>query len=415
MRQSLFLIKTQREFPKEEFFINSKYLLRASFIDKLGAGLYNFLPLGFLVLKKIENIIREEMKNLGAQEILMPSLHPKKNWEITGRFQEMKDIFKLESRKREFILGPTHEEIVTPLMKNFIQSYRDLPVAVFQIQTKFRNEKRVKSGLLRQREFLMKDLYSFHSSNEDLNFYYEKVKEAYFKIFKRVGLGEKVYLTLASGGTFSKFSHEFQVECEAGEDIIFICDKCQMAINKEIKKEISQCPNCKNEGFVEKKSIEIGNIFQLGDKFSKPFNLTFLDRDKKKKFVQMGCYGIGLGRLMGTIVELFHDKIGICWPKEVSPFQVHLISIGKDRRIIEMAEKIYNKLIKENIEVLYDDRKESPGVKLVDCDLIGIPLRIIISEKTLKKDCVELKLRNSKDVNFIKIPHLLNFVKKLYA
>jgi prolyl-tRNA synthetase len=397
MRQSILFSKTQREFPKRETFINAKLLIRAGFIDKLSAGIYTFLPLGFRVLKKIEKIIREEMEKIGGQEVLMPALHPKENWEITGRWKEMKEIFKLKAGKKEFALGPTHEEIITPLVKKFVRSYKDLPLYLFQIQDKFRNEKRVKSGLLRGREFLMKDLYSFHASKEDLDSYYEKVKEAYFRIFERVGIKEKTYLTFASGGTFSKFSHEFQTECPAGEDTIFVCKNCNQAINKEIKNDVKNCPNCNGNSFEKKKSIEVGNIFKLGEKFSRPFNLTFLDKDGTKKFVQMGCYGIGLGRLMGTVVEVFHDQKGIIWPKEVSPFQVHLIFVGK-KEVKEISEKLYNELIKEKIEVLYDDREKSPGEKFVDCDLIGIPLRMLVSEKTLRENCVEFKERKTRKI-----------------
>jgi prolyl-tRNA synthetase len=414
MRQSLLFSKTQREFPKDEVFVNAKLLMKAGFIDKLSAGVYTFLPLGLRVLKKIEKIIREEMEKIGAQEILMPSLHPRENWEITGRWKKMKETFKLKAGKKEFLLGPTHEEIITPLVKKFVKSYRDLPIYLFQIQTKFRNEKRVKSGLLRGKEFLMKDLYSFHSDKEDLDSYYEKVKEAYFKIFERVGIKEKTYLTFASGGTFSKFSHEFQTECVAGEDTIFLCKSCKQAINKEIKDELKNCPNCKGEFFEKIKSVEVGNIFKLGERFSKPFNLVFLDKDGSKKFVQMGCYGIGLGRLMGTIVEIFHDKDGIIWPKSISPFQVHLIPIEDKKEIKERAEKIYNELLKEKIEVLYDDRRKNPGEKFVDCDLIGIPLRMVVSERSLRENCVEIKERKSGEIKMVKISKIKDAIKNFY-
>ncbi len=415
MRQSLLFSRTQRKFPQNETFINTKLLIRAGFIDKLSAGVFNFLPLGFRVLKKIEKIIREEMEKIGGQEILMPALHPKENWQTTGRWDEVKELFKLKAGKKEFVLGPTHEEIITPLAKKIIKSYKDLPLYIFQIQEKFRNEKRAKSGLLRQREFLMKDLYSFHTSKEDLDSFYEKVKEAYFKIFERVEIREKTYLTFASGGTFSKFSHEFQTECSAGEDTIFVCKNCKQAINKEIKNKIRNCPNCNGGSFEQKKAIEVGNIFKLGEKFSKPFKLTFLDKDGKEKFVQMGCYGIGLGRLMATVVEIFHDQKGIIWPKEISPFQVHLIPLGKEKRIKETAERIYNELIKEKIEVLYDDREKTPGEKFVDCDLIGISLRMVLSEKTLDKKSVEFKERKTGNLKLVKIPKAIDFIKNFYA
>mgnify|MGYP000255012721 CR=1 FL=1 len=260
----------------------------------------------------------------------------------------------------------------------------------------------------------MKDLYAFYASEYDLNSYYEMVKEAYFRIFERVEIKEKTYLTLASGGTFSKFSHEFQTECPAGEDTIFVCKNCKQAVNREIKNEVTNCPNCNSNLFEKKKSIEVGNIFKLGDKFSKPFKLTFLDRDGKEKFVQMGCYGIGLGRLMGAVVEIFHDEKGIIWPREISPFQIHLIYVG-DKKIKEKTEKIYNELTKEKIEVLYDDREKTPGEKFVDCDLIGIPLRVLVSEKTIRKDCLEIKERKTGEIKLVKITKVKDFIKNFYA
>lgn len=414
MRQSILFLETKREPPKDEKFENAKLLIRAGFIDKLSAGIYTFLPLGFLVLKKIENIIREEMVKIGGQEILMPVLHPKENWQITKRWNSFKELFKLKTEKSEFALGPTHEEVIVPLAKKIIKTYRNLPLFLFQIQTKFRNEKRVKSGLLRQREFLMKDLYSFHATERDLDEFYEKVKVAYFEIFKRVGIVGKTYLTYASGGTFSKFSHEFQTECPAGEDIIFICQNCKQAINKEIKEKVVKCPNCGKNDFEKKKSIEVGNIFKLMTKFSEPFSLYFLDKDGKKKLVLMGCYGIGLGRLMGTVVEIYHDEKGIIWPKEISPFHIHLIPVQTEKEIKKVAEKIYLNLQKRKIQVLYDDRDKSVGEKFVDCDLIGIPVRVVISKKTLKRNSVEIKMRDKKEVKLLKINSLFANLSKIY-
>lgn len=415
MRQSLYFLKTKKEEPKDEKFDNAKLLIRAGFLDKLSAGVFSFLPLGLRVLKKIEKIIREEMEKIGGQEILMPVLHPKENWDVTRRWETFRELFKLKSGKKEFALGPTHEEVIVPLVKKFLKSFRQLPIFLFQIQEKFRDEKRPKSGLLRTREFLMKDLYSFHFDKEDLDRFYEKVKEAYFKIFERAGIKEKTYLTLASGGTFSDFSHEFQTECVAGEDTIYLCKNCKQAINEDIKEKFSNCPNCKNKFFEKKKSIEVGNIFKLGTKFSEPFDLYFLDKDGQKKLVLMGCYGIGLGRLMGAVVEIFHDQKGIIWPKEISPFFVHLICVSENSKVKKIAEKIYQILQRKKIEVLYDDReKVSAGEKFSDCDLIGIPLRVLISEKTFKKDAVEIKERKSGKVKVLKISKLPNFVKKYY-
>ncbi len=406
MKQSQLFTKTTKESPKDEVSVNAQLLLRASYIDKLMAGVYTFLPLGLRVIKKIENIIREEMNALGGQEISMPALQPKENWQKTGRWDSMADLYKVKDKaNREFALGPTHEEVVVPLAKRFINSYRDLPVGLYQFQNKFRMELRAKSGLLRGREFLMKDFYSFHISEEDFNSYYEKAKQAYFKIFNRLGL--KTYLTFASGGTFSKYSHEFQTICPAGEDLIYICGKCGQAINKEIKPELKTCPNCGGGEFKEEKSIEVGNIFSLKNKFTKPFELTVADEAGKKQEIIMGCYGIGLGRLMGTIVEVFHDDKGIIWPAAVAPFKVHLISLGQN----DQAEKIYSDLNKNQVEILYDDREVSAGEKFADADLIGLPYRLVISEKSLKSGGAELKKRAEKESLIVKLNKIVKELK----
>jgi len=413
MRQSLLFTKTQKATLKEEKSVNSQLLIRAGFIDKLMAGVYSYLPLGFLVLKKIENIIRQEMQKIGGQEILMPALHPKKFWQKTDRWKTFDVLFKLKGRDdKEYALGATHEEVLVPLVGKFLFSYKDLPFYVYQIQNKFRDELRPKSGLLRGKEFLMKDLYSFHTDEKDLNNYYKKVINAYFKIFERCGIKDKTYLTLASGGTFSKYSHEFQTVTSGGEDTIFICQKCSLAINKEIKSNIRKCPHCGAVGFRKEKAIEVGNIFKLGTKYSIPFGLTFVNKKGKKTSVIMGCYGIGLGRLMGAIVEVWHDKKGIIWPREVAPFSVHLIPIEDTPKVRRIAERVYNLLQKSKIEVLYDDRKEkTPGEKLIDGDLIGIPIRMVISEKTLSKNSIEIKKRKRKKKELIKLNRLNSYIQ----
>lgn len=411
VRQSQLFTKTQKNPPKDETSINARFLIRAGFVDKLMAGVYTLLPLGFRVMKKIEQIIREEMNAIGGQEFFMPTLHPKENWEKTGRWSAMDDLYKLKDASgREFALGSTHEEIISPLMKKFAGSYKDLPFAAYQFQTKFRMELRAKSGILRGREFQMKDLYSFHLTDEDLDSYYEKAKGAYKNIFARCGIGKETYFTFASGGTFSKYSHEFQTLSEAGEDTIYICEKCKNAVNKEIKGETPACPVCKGKKFKEKKAIEVGNIFKLMEKFTKPFNLKVMDVDGKEKMLVMGCYGIGLSRLMGTIVEVCHDEKGMIWPETVAPFRVHLISLGKD----EEAEKIYNDLRKNDIEVLYDDRESvSAGEKFADADLIGVPYRVVASTKSLEKGGLEIKKRNAKTAEIVKIKELLGILRKI--
>jgi len=408
MQQTKYKIPTLKETPKDADNVSSALLLRGGFIDKLSSGVYTFLPLGLKVLKKIENIVREEMNNIGAQEILMPALHIKEYWEKTDRWQ-IDVMFKTKSKTgQEYGLGWTHEEIITPLAKRFINSYRDLPLYLYQIQTKFRDELRAKSGLLRTREFSMKDLYSFHTDESNLDKYYEKVKNAYFKIYKRLGIGEKTVLAYASGGAFSKYSHEFQTITESGEDEIYLCKKCNIAINKEIIKENPFCPECKKKDFEIKKAIEVGNIFKLGTRFSKAFNLTYLDKEGKQKEVIMGCYGLGPTRTMGAIVEVMHDEKGIIWPQEIAPFMVHLLFLGKDQKVKKQADKIYLDLQKKGIEALYDDREESAGVKFTEADLIGIPYRVVVSERTLAKDSVGIKRRNKKDEILVKIKDLIN-------
>ena len=413
--------KTSKEKSADTEAVSHDLLTRAGFADQLMAGVYTFLPLGFRVLKNIENIIRKhmEMEPVFGQEILMPVLQPKENWLKTGRWSNLDVLFKVNgSGDREYALGPTHEEVVSPLAKKNIFSYRDLPFAVFQIQTKFRDELRAKSGLLRTREFLMKDLYSFHENQEDLDKYYDKILKVYFNIYKELGIRSQTYLTLSSGGTFSKYSHEFQMVTDAGEDIIYICNKCKTAINKEIKGENPVCPMCSSDSFEEKKAVEVGNIFHLGTKFSLPFDLKFKDKDGVEKPVYMGCYGFGVSRAMGAIVEASHDERGIIWPKSVAPFLVHLIEIspsagsGQAQKVKATAEKIYQDLQKQGVQVLYDDRSDkSAGERFAEADLIGIPFRAVISEKTLAKNSVELKERSKTSVRLVKIKQLAKYFK----
>ncbi len=446
MKQSQLFTRTIKETPKDEQSINSRFLIRAGFVDKLMAGVYSYLPFGLKVLKKIENIIREEMNKIGGQEVLLSALHPKENWQRTGRWQ-YPEMFKMKSRAgKDFSLGWTHEEIITPLVRKFVKSHKDLPLAIYQIQDKFRDELRAKSGLLRGVEFIMKDLYSFHEDEKDLDKYYEKVKKSYFQIFKRCDLEKQTFLTLASGGTFSKYSHEFQTITPYGEDEIYICSKCRAAVNKEIIREHPFCPQCRSKKLEPRKAIEVGNIFKLQDKYAKIFGFNLKDKEGKEKNILMGCYGIGLPRLMGAIVEVHHDEKGIRWPKEVSPFQVHLIQLAELRpsrsepsdswakgekktkfsatasanasviedtsKVKKTAERIYQYLQKSEIEVLYDDRQDkTPGEKFADADLIGIPIRIVISERTLRKNSVEVKERNKKELKIVKLKNLLKIAE----
>lgn len=411
MRQSLLATKTLRESPKDEESVNAILLTRAGFIDKLAAGIYSFLPLGLRVLRKIENIIRDEMLALGGQEILMPALQPKDNWSKTGRWETLDVLFKLKgSGDKDYALGSTHEEIISPLAKKLVLSYKDLPFSLFQIQTKFRNEPRAKSGLLRGREFSMKDLYSFHASETDLDNFYQQATAAYFKIFQACGL--TTYLTAASGGSFSKYSHEFQVASEAGEDTIFICDNCKnFAINKEIKNETPACPQCSGLGFSEAKGIEVGNIFKLGTKYSAPFDLKFKDEKGQEQIVIMGCYGLGPSRVMGAIAETSHDEQGLIWPESVAPYKYHLLALGDSAEVKKAADELYDELTKNGQEILYDDRELSPGAKFAEADLIGLPWRLVVSEKTLKGNSVEIKKRTEVKTELIKINEIVKQLK----
>jgi prolyl-tRNA synthetase len=408
MRQSKYFLKTSKTTPSDDISINAKLLEQGGFVQKVLAGVYDYLPLGLKVLTKVENIVREAMDKIG-NEMFMPVLHPKENWEKTGRWAGLDVLFKVKSQHgSEYALGPTHEEIVTPAAQSIITSYKDLPLAVYQIQTKFRDEPRAKSGLLRGREFRMKDLYSFHATAEDLEEYYnKKAMPAYEKMYQRLGLN--ALLTEASGGTFSKYSHEYQVEIENGEDTIYICAKCNLAKNKEIFEPGSECTSCGKTEWRETKASEVGNIFKLQDKYSSAFNLQYTDKDGSKKPVLMGCYGLGTSRVMGVIVEKFHDDKGIIWPEAVAPFKVHLLALkGAEAK----ADEIYEDLLKQGVEVLYDDRETSAGVKFADSDLIGIPYRVLVSPKTIEKESVEVKKRAEETSELIKISQLTDKLKR---
>ncbi len=405
MRLSKLFTKTLREAPADEEAKNAQLLIRGGFIYKNSAGIYSFLPLGWKVAQKIMSIVREEMNAVDGQEMFMPALVERKFMEPTGRWNLDVGFFAkgLNEKESNYVLGWSHEEVLTAIASKYINSYKDLPFAAYQIQTKFRNEARAKSGLLRGREFMMKDLYSFHTSEEDLMVYYDKVRDAYFKLFDRCGL--KSIYTLAAGGAFTiSNTHEFQVLSDVGEDTIYVCSKCNYAENKEITKlkEGDDCPKCGGK-ITENKSIEVGNIFPLGTKYSSALGLDFVDEKGDKNPVVMGSYGIGIGRLMATIVETHNDERGILWPENIAPYKVHLISLEQN----ESADKIYNDLQKSGVEVLYDDREgKTAGEKFADADLIGCPIRIVVSKKTLEKESVELKLRSEKDFKLVKLSEI---------
>lgn len=426
MRQTKLFSKTTKS-SKEFDSINATLLTKAGYIDQVMSGVYTYLPLGLRVLRKIENIVRDEMDKISV-ELRMPVLSPTEIWNKTGRLESIDVLMKTlpanqlakEKNDSTYILNPTHEEIVTPLSKIFNVSYKDFPISAYQILVKFRNEIRPKSGLLRGREFLMKDMYSFHTSKEDFQKYYEDVKNYYMNVYKRVGLGKDTMIALASGGDFTKeFSHEFQTKCDSGEDLIFYVPSKNIYYNKEVAP--TNTGKLAEEGDVfpetgEKydviKASEVGNIFTLDTKYTKAFDYLYTAKDGEKKEVYMGCYGIGISRLMGVVVEKFHDEKGIVWPESISPYKVHLLGLGMDQEdIASKAVDLYNKLSDLGVEVLFDDRIEaSAGEKLGDADLIGCPYRVVISKKT--GELVEVKKRAEKEATMLSISNLLSHLKE---
>jgi len=383
--------KTKREAPKGAEAVNHKLLVRGGFIDQLAAGSWTLLPLGWRVVSKITQIVREEMDAIGCQEMLMPLLHPREVWDQTGRWDSAKEVmYQLkDTREREWALSFTHEEIVMDLMKKHVSSYKDLPLAVYHFSTKFRNEPRATGGILRGREFLMKDAYSMHLTEEDLMVWYEKFKQAYLKAFKRMGFD--IYVTEASGGVFTeKHTHEFQVLAESGEDTIYIKKGSREGYNKEVFEG-------KKEDYEEHKSIEVGNIFPLGTMYSEKMNALVTDKEGKKRVIWFGSYGIGTTRVMGAAVEAFHDAKGIIWPKAIAPYQAHLITLNAQ----PAALKIYDQLEKAGVEVLWDETERGAGEKFADADLLGIPVRLVVSEKT--GDKIEWKERAEEKTELVSV------------
>lgn len=418
MRQSQLFTKTRREAPRDEESVNAKLLIRAGFINKEMAGVYSYLPLGLRVLNNISNIIREEMNAAGGQEIFMTVLQEKETWEKTGRWDDkvVDNWFKTSLKNgTELGLGFTHEEAIAKIMANHIFSYKDLPFYAYQIQTKFRNEARAKAGLMRGREFFMKDLYSFSRDKEDHDVFYEKMKDVYMSVFTRLGMGDKTYLTISSGGSFSKYSYEFQTVSDAGEDTIYIIDQDKrIAINKddfsdEVLKDFNVTAN--ESELPQAKSIEVGDIYSLGYKYSEAFNLTYKNEEGKDEPVYMGSYGMSPSRLMGAIVELNFDDNGIIWPEAIAPFAVHLVNLHpQNEEMKRFGDSIYEALQGAGVAVLYDDRGEAGiGEKLKDSDLIGIPLRAIISEKNGTQ--IEVKKRKEKNAHLVAKEQLLALLK----
>jgi len=416
MRQTQLFTKTKKESPADEVARNAELLIRGGFIHKEMAGVYSYLPLGLKVLKKIENIIREEMNSIGGIETKTSIMQSKEVWEKSDRWDDEKvDVwFKTELKNGgEVGLSFTNEEAHSNILKQYISSYKDLPIYPYDFKDIFRNEIRSKSGILRGREFYWKAMYSFSKDDKEHEAFYEKAKLAYQNIFKKVGIGHITYITFASGGTFSQFSHEFQTLTGAGEDTIYLDETKGIAINKEVYdgKTIEQL-GLNKENLVEKRAIEVGNIFSLGTKFSSPFDLKYKDEKGKDKLVIMGSYGIGLSRLMGTIVEALSDDKGIIWPESVAPFKVHMLSLGESENVKTEADKLYAELNKKNIEVLFDDRADiSAGEKFADADLLGMPYRVVVSERSLKEGGFEIKKRNEEKGKIINAEELFDLLK----
>ncbi len=415
MRQSKLFTKTKKESPADEVALNAELLIKAGFINKEMAGVYSFLPLGLRVIKKIEDIIRQEMDAVGGTEMRTSVFQNKEVWEKSNRWNDEEvDVWFKTTLKNggEVGLSFTNEEAYSNILKQYINSYRDLPIYPYDFKNIFRNETRSKSGILRGREFYWKALYSFSKNEEEHNEFYEKMKESYKNIFRRAGIGHITYMTFASGGTFSKFSHEFQTITSAGEDTIFVDENKGIAINKEVyTDEVLDSLGVKKEELVENKAIEVGNIFSLGTKFSKPFDLKYKDENGVENDVVMGSYGIGLSRLMGTVVETLSDDKGIIWPESIAPFKVHLLALGGDENIKNSAEEIYTELNNKGIEVLFDDRNDlSAGEKFADADLIGIPYRVVVSKRSLADGGYEVKKRIEQTGKVLKKEELIDFL-----
>ncbi len=415
MKQSHLFTKTRKEAPADEQARNAELLIRGGFIHKEMAGVYSYLPLGLKVIKKIEDIIRSEMDAIGGSEMRTSVIQSKEVWEKSNRWSDdvVDNWFKTTLKNgTEIGLSFTNEEAYSNIMKQYVNSYKDLPIYPYDFKNIFRNETRSKSGIMRGREFYWKALYSFSKDDEQHQVFYEKSKQAYKNIFQKTGIGHLTYMTFASGGSFSKFSHEFQTVTGAGEDTIYIDESKGIAINKEVyTDEILADLGVDKDKLVEQRAVEVGNIFSLGTKFSEPFDLFYTDENGEQKLVVMGSYGIGLGRLMGTIVEVLSDDKGIIWPESVAPFRVHILELGDSEEVLKEAQSLYEKLTGAGIEVLYDDRKDmSAGEKFADADLLGVPYRVVVSARSMKENGVEVKKRTEEKGQIISASELLDLL-----
>lgn len=403
MRISQLFTKTSKSAPADEVAKNAQLLIRAGYVYKVMAGVYAYTPLGLRVLENIKQVVREEMNAVNGQELIMTNLQPKETWQTTGRWDDdVVDVwFKTQLKdETEIGLAWSHEEAIMEMMQQFVKSYKDLPTSVYQFQTKLRNELRAKSGIMRGREFVMKDMYSLHASADDLDTYYNSVIEAYKRVYARLGLGDDTYVTFASGGAFTKFSHEFQTICDAGEDILYVHREKNIAVNEEVLEDaIAELGIERNE--LEKvKSAEVGNIFNFGSEKSEQMNITVTNKEGQQQPIYLASYGIGITRVMGVIVEKFADEKGIVWPESVAPAKVYLVRIGGEASIAK-ADELYADLKTAGIEVLYDDRDERPGAKFADAELMGIPYRVTVSDRLLESDSYEYTVRSSGETQIL--------------
>jgi len=416
MKATQLFTHSTKEIPSDETSKNAQLLLRAGFISKEMAGVYAYLPLGLRVIEKIKAIVREEMNAIGGQEIIMTSLQQKELWEKTDRWDDEKvDIWFKSALKNgaEVGFGWSHEEQITNMMRNFIHSYKDLPQSMYQFQTKLRNELRAKSGIMRGREFVMKDMYSYAYSDAEHQKIYDQVTAAYLRIFDAIGIGDKTFLTYASGGAFTEFSHEFQTITDAGEDIVYLDEDKKLAVNEEVySDEIISRLSLDKKNLKKVKTAEVGNIFSFGIAKSKQLDLKFTNKEGKEEYVVLGSYGIGITRLMGVIVELFSDEKGMMWPESISPYKVYLAQLGQDKAVLDAAKRLYEILIKNNVEVFWDDRDARPGEKFSDADLYGFPYRIVVSQNTVKANEYEVKKRNENEAHHFTIDELLNLLAR---
>ena len=396
MKRTELFTKTTKTVPADETALNAKLLIRAGFVHKEMAGVYAYLPLGLRVLEKIKAIVREEMNAIGGQELLMTNIQPRAVWQTTHRWDDdVVDIwFKTKLQTGEEVgLAWSHEEPILNMLQDYVHSYKDLPVAVYQFQTKLRNELRAKSGVMRGREFLMKDMYSVHATKEDLDRFYHQTMDAYMRIYRRLGIGNLTYVTFASGGSFTKFSHEFQTLCEAGEDWLYLDRERNVAVNEEVLDEAIKELGLDRNKLEKVRSAEVGNIFNFGTDKAEQMGITFTDKDNKAKPFYYGSYGIGITRVMGVIAELFADTRGLVWPDNIAPFRVYLVTIGGSQEVMQRAQEVYAGLQDSGVDVLWDDRDARPGEKFADGDLMGIPHRVVISDKTIAAGVLEYKGR----------------------